>query len=167
MKRAFVLFVLLGCARGERAITVEPVALPPATLPPASLPSTPQATCTKRIRLITVQPETPTCQVYGLAPGAEGTIQYPCTGSGIAQAHLAPPNGDEDETFDFSGSSTSGSMHLSNDHSEDIGDRCKWKFFQEIDGTIERLHFRYHEQIESGSGCYRPCGAVGDFEIVH
>jgi hypothetical protein len=118
-------------------------------------PSAPR-TCDHRIRLTAVRPETPTCQVFGLRANMEAVLHVPCSGDGPADVTF--------ENFTFTGAMTNGTLLVRNEHDEEIGDGCSWRFFQEIEGPIEHLRFAYRERIVGGTGCYRPCGAEGDFE---
>jgi len=110
-----------------------------------------------------LRPETPTCQVYGISSGDVGKLLAPCGGSGNAEAHFGK--------VIFRGTMTNGTLRLSNEHSEDIGDGCGWRFFQEISGSGNLLRFTYHEKIEDDTHpvqatCYRPCGATADVDVA-
>lgn len=115
--------------------------------------------CSRTIRVADVDPETPTCTVYGLAAGVEGLLEMPCQGRGPAMARFGA-----DKTF--VGQSNNGNVRLEREWSEPIGDGCEWRFTETITGSGHRLSLVYRERITQVTGkCYRPCGAIGEIEV--
>ena len=161
MKRTLLL--LVACNPGVRPYEV---AIPPAPSAPvvmASATPAPAASstseCSREIVVVDLEPETPTCTVYGLPVGARGLLEGPCHGNGMALARFGV------ETT-FTGRVSSGKYELEHQFSQPIGDGCEWRFTQKLAGTDRRLTLTYEEEItKSGPKCYRPCGAVGDVEV--
>lgn len=158
--------LLLGCTPDARpfADTPPPVASAPlvmasatGTLPAASAPSSFE--CSHEIHVVDLEPETATCQVYGLNTGAGGVLEGPCHGDGPVLARFGA-----DTTF--TGRLERGTYHLQHQFTQAIGDGCEWRFTETITGTGKHLTLEYGEEItRAGPQCYRPCGAVGEIEV--
>jgi hypothetical protein len=136
-----------------------PLAMASATgsLPSASAPTS--FGCSREIQLVDLEPETPTCTVYGLDVGARGVLEGPCHGNGPALARFGT-----DTTF--TGTLQNGTYALQHRFTRPIGDGCEWRFSETITGTGKHLVLEYSEEItRSGPNCYRPCGAQGEIEV--
>jgi hypothetical protein len=119
----------------------------------------PENECSHEIELVDLTPETPTCTIYGLAPGARGILEGPCKGSGRALARFGLQT-------TFSGFVVDGKYQLEHVFTEPVGDGCEWKFSERIGGSGKQLTFVYGEEItQTGPKCYHPCGALGTIEV--
>lgn len=139
-------------------IASAPLVVPSATGALASSAPRP-GECTRAIRVARVDPETPTCTVYGLSAGVEGLLEGPCQGSGPAMARFGID-------ITFTGTLQNGTYRLDREWTEPIGDGCEWRFNETITGTTAHLTVAYRERItQSGPKCYHPCGAIGEIEV--
>jgi hypothetical protein len=157
----------LACAPSVRPLAAE-IVVPTAPLaatiasavaPPPPPPQTP-STCTRVVRLDTLDPETPTCSIHGLAAGDEGVLTLPCTGDGDAEARFPK--------YTLQGRVVRGSIELVHDRTEDFRDGCKWRFLQHVRGALEEgdLEYEYEEEIvEFRGSCYTPCGGTGAVSV--
>ena len=159
-----VLLLIFGCTPEARPFIEVAPPLASAPMVVASASAAPSSSahgpdCSRTIRVADVDPETPTCTVYGLAVGVEGLLEMPCQGSGPAMARFGV-----DKTF--TGQSNNGTVRLEREWTEPIGDSCEWRFTETITGSGQHLSLDYRERLtQSGAKCYRPCGATGVIEV--
>jgi hypothetical protein len=158
--------LLFACTPEARPFidVAPPVASAPLVVPSATgalaSASAHSGECTRSIRVLHVDPETPTCTVYGLATGVEGLLEAPCQGNGPAMARFGID-------ITFTGTVQNGAVHLEREWTQPIGDGCEWRFNEAITGSGSHLTVVYRERItqQSGSKCYYPCGAIGELEV--
>jgi hypothetical protein len=157
---------LLACAPSVRPWSTEivvpaaaPVAVASGGAPPPPPPAAP-STCTRSVHLDTLDPETPTCNIHGLAAGDEGTLVLPCKGDGEAVARFSK--------YELRGVVSRGVLELVHDRTEEFKDGCKWRFLQHLRGEAAEgeLEYEYEEEIVLVRGsCYSPCGGTGAVSV--
>ena len=154
---------LFACAPSVRPWSTE-IVVPAAPVEVASAGASPTpppppmapTTCTRTVRLDTLDPETPSCNIHGLAAGDEGTLVLPCTGDGDAVARFSK--------YELRGVVSRGVLKLLHDRTEEFKDGCKWRFLQHLRGEASEgeLEYEYEEEIvEVRGSCYSPCGGTG------
>jgi hypothetical protein len=160
-----LLFAIAACAPSVRPLTE--VAVPPPAMnvaPPAtvagSATSPPPPGCMRRVRVVSLVAQTPTCQINGLRVGSSALLSLPCTGVGDADADFGPGQV-------FHGTSDGTNVTLTSARVVDFEDACRWRFTQQITGApgSHKLQLAYDEEIVDGDECYSPCGARGEISV--
>jgi hypothetical protein len=165
--RCCLLILIVACTPAQRPIVEiapassnAPIAVASANDP--SPAKKPPARCTSDLLLVQLEPETPTCTVYGLQVGAKGILEGQCNGQGKATARFGLD-------VVFEGDVTEGHFHLSRTFTTQVGDGCEWRFTETLISMVPtQLAFEYSEEItQAGTKCYRPCGAIGTVSILN
>lgn len=166
VRRAFVLgSLLLAVACSSSAAVQAPVDIAVAPIASARAgaiaigPEAPSASCVLRLLPAPIEKSSPGCFLDERLSKGPGTLHYPCSGTGAAEARFG------DQTY--AGRVDRGHLTLELATELDWEDGCRWGTRAELSGTVLRdgkpapakLAWKYADRILQGDDCSGTCTA--------
>ncbi len=163
--------VLLGCAASRASVVEAPVDLtiaPLASLPPspAAPPLADPGQCVLALTAGAIIKSLATCYLDEHITAGTGSLHYPCSGEGPAEAYFGPQT--------YRGKMTGGQLELEAKTELDWEDGCRWGTTATIRGNVvargkpslARIVWTYTDRVLSGSGCSGLCRASSYLDVT-